>query len=374
MRYREFGNTGIKISALGFGGMRLPMVERDGVSHIDEDKSIQLLQRGFELGINYVDTAYFYSNGENEIVIGKALKGWRDRVYVSTKVPTSRIRCQGDYRRFLEEQLRKLDVDYIDFYHFHGLKQVSYENVVLEFNVAEEALRAKQEGVIKHISFSFHDTPEALINLIDTGLFETVLCQYNFLDRSNEKAIAYARAKGMGTVVMGPVGGGRLAVPSDVMQRLVNRKVRSTPEIALRFVLGNRNVSCALSGMNTMEMLEENVRVASMDEELMPEEWEDIAVAIEENKKLAELYCTGCNYCMPCPRGVDIPLNFRLMNYHKVYGITEYAQREYGKLLATEESSAKRAENCVECGRCETKCPQQIEIRRQLKETAKALG
>lgn len=372
MRYREFGSTGIKISALGFGGMRFRMTE--GGTRLDEDRAVSLLHRAFELGVNYVDTVYGYCNGQSEIVMGKALKGWRDRVYLSTKVPTGRIKTQGDYTRFLEEQLKKLDVEYIDFYHFHGLNQVLYDNVVLKLNVLEEAWRAKEAGLIKHISFSFHDTPEVLMRLVDTGAFQTLLCQYNFLDRSNEEAIAYARAKGMGVVVMGPIGGGRLAVPANIMQKLVGRKVRSTPEIALRFVLANKNVSCALSGMNTMEMVEENIRIASMDDELMPEDWEDIAAAIEENKKLAELYCTGCNYCMPCPQGVDIPLNFRLMNYHKVYGITEYARREYGKLSATEKGRAKRAENCIECGECETKCPQQIEIRKQLRQTAKVLG
>ncbi len=374
MQYREFGSTGIRISALGFGAMRLPEIEENGTYRVDEERALAVITRAFELGVNYIDTAYGYCHGNSEIVVGKALKGWRDKVYLSTKIPTWLVKDRGDYRRFLEEQLRKLDVDYIDFYHFHALNQERWENYVLKYNLLDEAQKAKEEGLIKHISFSFHDRPEVLKQLVDVGIFSSLLCQYNLLDRVNEEAIAYAQKKGVGVVVMGPVAGGRLAASSPVIQRLLEGRTVSTPELALRFVLANKNVSCALSGMNTIEMVEQNAAAASLDTPLTEEELERINKAMEENQRLADLYCTGCDYCMPCPNGVNIPLNFRLMNYHRVYGLTEYAREQYKKIGTVEELKGKRAEDCIECGICETKCPQKIEIRKQLRETAAALG
>ncbi len=373
MQYREFGKTGVKVSALGFGTMRLPMVKgKDGSSHVDEEKSIAIIHRSFELGVNYIDSAYGYCGGESEIVMGKALKGWRDKVYVSTKMPTWDVTAKGDYRRFLEKQLEKIALDYIDFYYFHSLNKNLFENKVMRFNLIDEAVKAKEEGLIRHISFSFHDTPDVLKMLIDTGAFETLLCQYNLLDRANEEAIAYAKSKGLGVAIMGPVGGGRLSSPSEILEGVLGDKVKSTPEIALRFVLANPGVSCALSGMNTMEMVEENTAVASIEESLSQEELRRIEHILEENRRLADLYCTGCNYCMPCPNGVDIPANFSLMNYYQVYGLKDLAKNRYASMGAKD--PAKLAEECVKCGACEPKCPQRIPIPEKLQIVAKTLG
>ena len=373
MQYRKFGNTGVEISALGFGAMRLPEVEEKGAWRIDEEKALAAIPRAFELGVNYIDTAYGYCHGNSEPVVGKALKGWRDQIYLSTKLPTWLVEKPSDYRRLLEEQLTRLDVDYIDFYHFHALNRDRFENIVLKHNLLEEAQKAKDEGVIKHISFSFHDEPKMLMELIDLGIFSSLLCQYNLLDRVNEEAIGYAREKGVGVVIMGPVAGGRLAVSSPVLQKLLGERAVSSPELALRFVLANPGVSCALSGMTGAEMVAENVKAASSEVPLTDEELERINMAMEENKQLAELYCTGCDYCMPCPNGVNIPHNFRLMNYHRVYGLTDYARQEYQKLGPDSENGGK-AEDCIDCGICEDLCPQNIDIREQLRETAAALG
>lgn len=375
MQYRKFGNTGVEISALGFGAMRLPEVEeKDGTWRIDEEKSLAAIHQAFELGVNYIDTAYGYCHGNSEAMVGKALKGWRDRVYVSTKMPTWMVEKTSDYRRLLEEQLARLDVDYIDFYHFHALGRERFENVVLKHKLLDEAEKAKAEGLIRHISFSFHDEPAVLKALVDVGIFSSLLCQYNLLDRANEEAIAYAHAKGLGVVIMGPVAGGRLAASSPTIQELLGDRRVSTPELALRFVLANPGVSCALSGMTSQEMVVENAAAASVETPLTSQELERINLALEEHKRLAELYCTGCDYCMPCPNDVNISLNFRLMNYHRVYGLTEYARKEYQKLGTNGDSKGRKAEDCVECGICEDLCPQQIKIREQLKETAAALG
>lgn len=368
MQYRDLGKTGKKISALGFGAMRLPQKNINGNTVFDVEESIKIATKAFELGVNYVDTAPYYCNGESEVIVGKALKGWRDKVYLSTKNP-----IEDDsgihFRDRLENSLKKLDVDYIDFYYMWGINLKAYEeNINVKGGPLEAALKAKEEGLIKHITFSFHDKPENLFKLIDTGYFEAVLCQYNLMDRSNEQAIAHAKEKGLGVVVMGPVGGGKLGAPSPAISNLLPGKVKSSADIALRFVLSNPNVTCALSGMSSVKMVEENVITASNENQLSERELDDIKSSMEENKNLEKLYCTGCNYCMPCPHGVNIPLNFQLMNYHRVYGLTDYAKSQYKDIGNVDWYKGKKAEECIECGICEEKCPQKIEIRKQLKE------
>jgi uncharacterized protein len=374
MQYRKFGNTGVNISALGFGAMRLPTAVVNGQTVFDAAESIRIIRRAFELGVNYIDTALYYCGGDSEIIVGQALKGWRNKIYLSTKNPIENA-SGDDWRRRLEKSLTKLSTDYIDFYHMWGIGWESFtKDVDVPGGPLAAAVKAKDEGLIRHISFSFHDKPENLNKLVDTGCFESVLCQYNLLDRTNEAAISYAGEKGLGVVIMGPVAGGRLGTPSEAIQRLLPGKSQSSAEVALRFVLNHPQVSCALSGMGSWQMVEENARVASDETPLRPEEIERIKASMEENKRMAELYCTGCNYCMPCPHEVNIPLNFQIMNYHRVYGLTQYAREQYQAIGTKEWLKGKNAAACAECGICEEKCPQKIQIRDQLKETAAALG
>jgi len=369
MQYREFGNLGYRISALGFGAMRLPMKG----DNVDEEASLAIIHRAFELGVNYIDSAHGYCNGQSEIVVGKALKGWRDKVWVSTKNWKS-DQPAGVWRALLEEQLRKLEVEYIDVYHMHGIQWELFEKYISRPGMAlEAAIKAKEEGLIRHIAFSFHDTPEALNRLIDAGCYESVTLQYNLLDRANEAGIARARAKRMGVVVMGPVGGGRLGAPSPEVQALIPGGSKSSAEVALRFVLANSGVSCAISGMNTLAMVEENCATAGRDEPLSSQERAAIEAQLEEKRRLAELYCTGCNYCMPCPNGVNIPGNFQAMNMLRVYGLKDHARWLYSQFGEDKENN-RPASACQECGLCEPKCPQRIPIIAQLKETERALG
>lgn len=375
MQYRQFGNTGVEISTLGFGAMRLPSHLEDGKSVFHVEESLALIRQAIDAGVNYIDTAPYYCDGESEVIVGKALKdGYREKVYLSTKNPIEDASGEN-WRARLEKSLKKLDTDYIDFYHMWGIDWETYVNKIdVPNGPLEAALKAKEEGLIKHLSFSFHDAPENMIKIIDTGHFETVLCQYNLLDRGNEAGIAHAHDKGLGVVIMGPVAGGRLGAPSQVIQNLLPGKISSSAEIALRFVLANPGVTCALSGMGSEQMVTENIRVTSNADPLTSAELIQIEAAMGENKKMAELYCTGCNYCMPCPQEVNIPLNFQIMNYHRVYGITEYAKEQYSQIGKIQWMPGKNAEACVDCGICETKCPQKIEIRKQLKETAAVLG
>lgn len=374
MQYRKFGNTGVEISALGFGAMRLPSQNVDGKNVFDMEESARMIHRAIELGVNYFDTAPYYCDKQSESIVGKALKGYRDRVLLSTKNPIENA-SGDDWRRRLEQSLTNLDTDHIDFYHMWGINWETYvEKIDVKDGPMAAARRAKEEGLIKHISFSFHDKPESLAKLVDTGNFESVLCQYNLLDTANEAGIAYAAEKGLGVVIMGPVAGGRLGQPSEAIRKLMDGKLDSSAEIALRFVIANPNVSCALSGMGSMAMVEENARTASDAAPLSEAELAKIKAAMEQNRKLAELYCTGCNYCMPCPQEINIPLNFQLMNYHRVYGLTGYARDEYAKIGTNEWMKGKKAGDCVGCGVCEKKCPQKIAIRKQLRETAEVLG
>ena len=378
MQYRDFGNSGVKVSALGFGAMRLPQERIKGKSQIKQEKSVEIMQRAFELGVNYVDTAYNYNEGESELAVGKALKGWRERVYLSTKMPTWIVEKKDDYRCFLEEQLERLKVEYIDFYHFHFLNEDNFKNIVLKYDLLREARKAKDEGLIKHISFSSHDRPEFMKRLIDVGIFESLLCQYNLLDRSNEGVMAYAKSKGLGVAVMGPVGGGRLA-SSGILKEILAGSVKSTPELALRFVLANENVSVALSGMGSIRMVEENVRVASLSRPLSNEELQTIETFIKERRKKEEIICNMCEYCQPCPSQVAISRIFELMNYYRVYGLKEYARKQYqdigvGTLDSGEKDEREKADACTECGRCEEQCPQKIEIIEKLKEIHQVLG
>lgn len=380
MQYRPYGHTDMMVSALGFGAMRLPTLA-DGTC--DFEASVPMLRRGIDLGINYIDTAWGYLNGTSEVAVGKAIQGYdRSQLIVSTKIPSGDI--YGDtWRERLEIQLRRLDTPYIDIMHLHSLPLAEYKSHVLgERGCLKAARRAQQEGLIRHLAFSSHDTLANIKELINTGEFEGVTLQYNVLDRSLTEAIALAHQKGLGTVIMGPVAGGRMAMFSPAqMREMLPNSVVSAPDLAIRWVLSNPAVSVALSGMNTMAMVEENVASANRAEPFTPEETRAVTAMLGKLESFVNLYCTGCGYCMPCPNGVDIPGNFLLMNYARVYGMEAFAHEQYANLLKGEEVWLQgtvlrglSADHCIECGQCEPKCPQNIPIIDQLKETHAALS
>lgn len=208
--------------------------------------------------------------------------------------------------------------------------------------------------------------------LVDTGIFESLLCQYNAIDKSNAAGITNAKGKGLGVIVMGPLGGGRVSgLPKEMAARL-GIKVKSSAELALRFVLANQDIDCALSGMSSLQMVEENIATASNAAPLSESEMTAVNEMMAENEKLANLYCTGCAYCLPCPAEVNIPHIFKAMNYHSVYGIEEYARNEYTG-IGNQWIPGKNVLACTECGTCEKKCPQKLKIREQLKESHRIL-
>lgn len=376
MQYRAFGKTGEKISTLGFGCMRLPEFEKDGKWMVDQDKADEMLRRAFALGVNYFDTAPYYCNSNSEAAVGRALKPIRDKVLISTKFPLGdEVKSKDDYRRFLEQSLQRLDTDHIDFYHFWGMNKGSFDEKVLGLGLLDEAQKAKEEGLIRHISFSFHDKPAYIQYIIDTaGIMESMLIQYNLLDQSHAEMIDYAASKGLGVVAMGPVGGGRLAAPTELYKKLTGRESIATYELALRFVLGNPGMCCALSGMQNVDMVEKNAAVASLPEPMTEKEWQEIGRAMEEVKKFSELYCTGCAYCQPCPKGINIPRIFNAYTYHNVYGLTETAKNDYNGYRNNQEHPGATSEACIDCGMCEKKCPQHLQIRSELRRVEKILA
>jgi uncharacterized protein len=370
MLYREFGTTGVKLSRLGFGAMRLPITKEKGTPLSGAqgiEQSAMIIRYALEKGINFVDSAPYYCHGESETAVGIAVQGWpRERIYISTKFPVESA-CGRCLRLRLELSLRKMKVDYLDFYHFWGINWDAYVNrIAVDGGPMAEAVKAKEEGLIRHISFSFHDKPENAIKLIDTGNFESMLIQYNLLDRANADAIAHAHAKGLGTVVMGPVGGGRLGTPSTVIAKATG--AATTAEAALRFVWANEAIDVALSGMETTQQVDQNVATANRMEPLSAAEVARIDQLAEHNKKLLDLPCTGCGYCTPCPQGVAIPQIFQMHQWHTAFDLKKSAKQRYRGLGKDWVEKNKPATECTECGECEAKCPQKIAIVGKLKE------
>ncbi len=370
MQYRQYADTDIQLSALGFGAMRLPD---------DDDYAIECMQHALDNGVNFIDTAAGYTGGEDdsrgssERLVGRAIADYpREDIYISTKNASGCDSAEA-WREELELSLENLQTDYIDFYQLiHAISWESY-NEKLRANAWDEVLKARDEGLIRHFSFSSHDTPENILKLLQEGVFESCIIQYNLLDRKNEPVIEYARENDIAVLVMGPVGGGRLGMRSERIESIVPG-VQSTPELALRFVLSNPGVTSAMSGMNSIEMIDENIATASIEEPLSDEEKQAIEDTLQENRRLSELYCTGCEYCMPCPQDVGIPQIFSAMNMHRVWGLTEVAKRRYARLGPESKKGLLQADACVECGVCEEKCPQDIPIIEQLNESHEALN
>jgi uncharacterized protein len=353
--------------------MRLPMTD---AKKVDRDKAVPMLVRAYELGVNYFDTGKWYCEQDSEKSLGEALKHMdRSRVYVSTKYPQDKPTA-ADLRERFEASLRLLDQEYVDYYHLWGISWKGFqEKMAIKGGPLGELLKLKEEGLVRHLSFSFHSEPEDIFKIVDTGHFETMLCQYNLLDRKNEAGIRYAASRGLGVAVMGPVGGGRLGGPSEAVKGMLGgKRTVSTPELALRFVLANPDVTVALSGMSTMAHVEENVATVSRQQFLSADEKTAVEQAAVENQKLMDLYCTACKYCLPCPNDVNIPRIFEAMNYYKVWDFKDHAKFMYREIGTTKWVPGKRADACVECGECETKCPQKLPIIEQLKESHATLS
>ncbi len=368
---REMGKTGEKVSALGFGCMRLPT--RNDQS-IDIDEATRMLRFAIDNGVDYVDTAWGYHNGQSEPFVGSALQdGYRDKVNLATKLPSWLIKCREDMDYYLNEQLRRLRTDVIDFYLIHALNRRYWKNLK-EHDIFEFMDSALASGRIRHIGFSFHDTLDVFKEIIDSYGWEFCQIQYNFVDTEHQaglEGLKYAADKGIGVAVMEPLRGGKLAtnVRDDILSIWTSSGIDRTPAAwALRWVWNDPDVGVVLSGMSTMDQVRENIETAR---EASPNSMSSSELAIvdrvrEEYKKRIKVSCTGCSYCMPCPSGVAIPTCFDFFNDAYMFDSIEDHKKAYLRSVKKE----NRASLCVECGRCEELCPQNIPIIEQLKEVS----
>jgi predicted aldo/keto reductase-like oxidoreductase len=368
MKYRSFGKLDWKVSALGFGAMRMPILEGDH-SKIDEPESIKMIRYAIDHGVNYVDTAYPYHGGNSEHLVGKALKdGYREKVKLATKMPTWLVEKREDFDRYLEEQLEKLQTDRIDFYLLHGLSNQRWPKI-RDLGVTEWAEGAIADGRIGHIGFSFHDEYPMLKEIIDHYDGWTFCqIQYNYMDTESSargpgtEGLKYAASKGLAVVVMEPIQGGRLSItpPAEIQGIWDEAPVKRSPaEWALQWVWNHPEVSVVLSGMSTMRHVEENVVSAGRSGPggLSREELEVIDRVKQKYSELGYIGCTRCLYCQPCPQGVAIPEIIRVLNENYT------ASREEAKSAYQNEIPEEgRAGRCVRCGTCEEHCPQDLPI------------
>ena len=362
MQYRPLGKTGLQVSALAMGCMRLP--------ENDPELSAQVVDQAIAAGVNYFETTRGYVNGKCQHLTAPGLKGRSRGLIVSGKAGVGPDTTADSYRQEMDLQMQILGVDYLEFFQVGWFTLEKLEFLTKKGGALEALAKARGEGIIGHIGFTGHDKPENVVKIIETGLFDSVTLVYNILDRKHAPTIKRAGELGVGVVVMCPVGGGMLASPARQLQELIPGGARTTASAALQFVLANPDVSCACSGMNTLEQLRENVETVSSFQGLSVEDRLKVDGILDEFAGLRDGFCTGCGYCMDCPQGVDIPWNFRVYNYARVYGLLDWARSRYASTRHPE----KRAEACTRCGECEPKCPQKIAIPDDLEEMVKVLG
>lgn len=356
MEYRTLGKTGKKLSLLSLGCMRLPE---------DDEEAAQVVSRAVDLGINYYETSEWYCEGRSEIKVGKGIRGRRDKIYLSTKTKISPTKTPDEIRKALEGSLKKLETDYVDFYQVWDFRWEDYESVTKKGGGLDTLEKLRDEGLIRHIGMTSHETNERVIQMLDMDRLESITLSYHMLNRTVEPVIEYAGERGIGVVIMTPLAGGLLATPSEVLTQLVPGQNASPAAAALRFIMSNPHVTTVPSGMSRVSDVEENVRTWSEFTPYSSEEMATLISNLEQYKELGRKFCTGCKYCMPCPSGVNIARLFGIRNYDKVFGLKDWAIRSYRRL-----KPESLPENCTECGECETKCPNNIPIIAQLKEVA----
>jgi len=365
MQYRTFGKLDWKASALGFGAMRLPVIDNDA-GKIDEPEATRMLRYAIDGGVNYVDTAYGYHKSTSEAFLGRALQdGYRERVKLATKLPSWLIEAPEHFDRYLNEQLERLQTDHIDFYLLHALNEKNWHKL-RDMNVLRWAEGAMADGRIHYLGFSFHDRYEVFQEIVEAYDHWT-FCQimYNYMDEEHQagiKGLKYAAEKGLAVIVMEPIRGGRLSksVPQPIQELWDTAPRKRTPaDWALQWVWNHPQVSVVLSGMSTMEQVEQNVVSAGQSSPgtLTEDELTLIARVRDKYRELRRVPCTDCQYCLPCPSGVSIPRIFEIYNEVTMYNDLKGARMRYGWIKEEE-----RANQCTECEQCLELCPQQIEI------------
>lgn len=385
METRAFGNTGMEVSPLGFGVMRLPMkgggktVNSNTIDQVDVETSIQMIHDAIEGGINYFDTAYNYIGGYSERILGQALQGGlREKVCIATKSPAWLYKAPEDFDRFLQEQLERLQTTYIDNYLLHSMNGGSWKKTVRN-NAIDGMVRAKASGKVRNIGFSFHDDLELFEEILNAADWDFCQIQLNYYDQDYQaglKGMRMAAERGLAVVVMEPLRGGLLVnLPKEAQAAFDESGYgRSNVEWALDWLWNMPEVSCVLSGMSTPEQLQQNMGYAAKAKPgmLSAEEQEVIARAKAALDARAAIPCTGCNYCVDlCPNKIAIPYNFRAYNMGVLYDDMELAKDFYRNEVT---SYGRRADSCISCGSCEEICPQHIKISELLPKVDELLG
>lgn len=364
MEYRTFGTSNIKTSLLGFGCMRFPQTPEGA---IDEPEAEKMLHHAMTEGVNYIDTAYPYHNHQSELFVGRVLNQYpRDSYYLATKLPCWDLDSLQYAKDMFENQQKRLDKDYFDFYLLHALNKDTW-NKIRDLGVLSYLEDLQKEGKIRNLGFSFHDTYEVFEEILTYRPWDFCQIQLNYMDTEEQAGIAgyrLAEKLGIPIVIMEPIKGGSLSIlPDDINQIFKSiHPDQSISSWALRYVASMSNVKVVLSGMSTMEQVEDNLKTFHSFQPLSFEEEQAIKCVKEAIKSRLQNGCTACKYCMPCPSGVNIPQNFAIWNQHHMYGNTELTKNKLKNLPAE-----ARADICMECGKCEIVCPQKISIREDLK-------
>ena len=378
MLYRKMPKNGDELSILGFGCMRLPATKG---GKIDVQRATDQIRSAIDRGVNYLDTAWPYHAGESETLLGLALAGgYRDKVRVATKLPSWMIRTRSDMDRYLDAQLQKLRIGHIDYYLLHALNGGVWDRLESQ-GVAGFLDAALADGRIRNAGFSFHGRLDDFKRIVDAYPWIFCQIQYNYLDQQNQagtEGLEYAAARKMGVVVMEPLRGGNLGLPTpppavaEVWQRAETG--RTPVEWALRWVWNRPEVTVVLSGMNDEAHIEENLAIAeaARPNSLTATELELVDEAARRYREIMKVGCTGCGYCLPCPQGVMIPAAFEVYNKMHLFGNVAEGKFIYTLRLSGETSDGAPgyASQCVACGECLEKCPQQIEIPDFLAEVA----
>lgn len=366
-----FTDLGFEVSRLGFGAMRMPTVQVNNEAAIDEEKAIAMIRHAIDQGVNYIDTAYAYHGGASEPLVAKALKdGYREKVVLATKLPCWLVETREDMDRFLDEQLQKLETDYIDFYLLHALSKTGFEKMQ-SLGYDDFLDKALAAGKIKYPSFSFHDDYDAFHTILHAYPWKMAQVQMNFLDDENQatlKGIREAADMGIGVVIMEPLRGGALANPPQVVKDLYSKfpVKRSAAEWAFRYLYDMPQVMTILSGMSSMEQVTDNLEIFKHSTVNCMDETEHALLKQVKEAYLSRMKtrCTGCAYCQPCPMGVVIPRIFTGYDNAVMLDTEKDFHNGYDNFVEKKIDASQ----CISCGKCEGDCPQHLPIIDLLKE------